>query len=296
MMEQSSAPEIDKRRRIGHPTLDGVIPFKPSTTTGIKGMGERRVCPCFSTMYPAWRKEAEPQVLLERPCIRKSPFALFAARHYFLNGDLVLLYYENKFWAFTKTDPADLANLPGVDLDPNLLQKHTIEETSETFWYANGTDQSKAMELAVLLQSGGTVTIRDPGASENKLGLVKSDGREVYTVSSNGQEDFFWQVKKTGIPPAMNQRCAELWNGDEFVYGAKLGLLDHVCFPAVGPYYLALDYIMEGYRRYGGLARMVFEFARKRNSEKTPTEGIITADIPAEMTSCVATIANLRAV
>lgn len=113
---------------------------------------------------------------------------------------------------------------------------------------------------------GCAIIVRDPGAQRD-ITLVESTGREIYTVSS-GQEKFFWSAKKSGVPAAANQRVAALWSGDEFLYGAKHGL-----FNLGTAITLDTDYVMEGYRRYGGSARLVLEFARilKQNGRTKKT-------------------------
>lgn len=141
------------------------------------------------------------------------------------------------------------------NLDASLLLTKGCQPASSDFW--SGRLQGMANSEEALRQwksCGCAIIVRDPGAQRD-ITLVESTGREIYTVSS-GQEKFFWSAKKSGVPAASNQRVAALWSGDEFLYGTKLGL-----FNLGTAITLDTDYVMEGYHRYGGSARLVLEFA-----------------------------------
>ena len=277
---------------------------------------------------PAWKTENESIYLVERPCyitlmafldfrfkdfklgvqkvavvtgtagIGKTMFALHAARCYFQRGEFVVLYYANSFWAFTKTNPQQIAKDPDApEVDPNLLlQSSTVAETGEMFWYGKtdaGQQTQNENKLSQWKASGCAIFIRDPG-KEKSLALLGTSGRELYTVSS-GQETFLSMVGKSGVPAVKNQRTAELWSGEEFMYNVKLGLV-YFATPTPGDTLdLDYDYVMEGYRRYGGCARKVFEFAETLKIAGTPKEDIQHAQLPNETTNAVTKIAEAQA-
>ena len=219
--------------------------------------------------------------------IGKTMFALYAARYYFQKGELVVLYHANKFWAFTKTDPTKLAIDPEEqDLDLHLiLQQDT--NAAPSFWYTTGGDQSLSLALETLKRSGCAVMIRDSGGA-TKMDLLESAGRELYIVSS-GQEEILGMIRKTGIPDTINQRHMELWSGEEFKYAVKLGLLSTGASSQ-----LDLDYIMEGYRRYGGSVRMVVTFAKSLQQSRTPKENISKVALPDDTAAGITKIAEMQ--
>ena len=223
--------------------------------------------------------------------IGKTMFSLYAARHYYQRGEFVVLYYEDTIWAFTKTNPGKLAKNPDArQLDPNLLLGPYEQPSGGTVWCGQTEKGEPAFDekLRQWKRSGCAIIVRDPGG-EKKLGLLKSNGRELYTVSS-GQEDFFSMAGKSGIPDAVNQRTAKLWGGLDLMYAVKLGLLF-----SDSPNTLDLDYVMEGYRRFGGCARAVVAFAKILKKEGTAREKIQDAPLPSKTTTAIAKIADLQA-
>jgi hypothetical protein len=288
-----------KRRRIVHPTLDGIKPVSRVASP----KDERRVFPVFlhnalfsqATEVPyekcsferyinlggeAWSQEGGSEYLIERPCyqtliefldkrfrdfkvgiqqvsvitgtagIGKTMFALYAARYYFQRSEFVVLYYQDYVWAFTHKNPLEFEKTKRHPHQDLMLEKGT-QPDGQDFWYGI-TQTTKRTEfeerMTIWGSSGCAIIIRDHGTSKC-LELLASRGREVYTVSA-GQKSFLSSVDKLGISPYKNERTAELWSGEDYMYAVKLGL-----FLSNPPSALDLDYVMEGYRRYGGWLR-----------------------------------------
>ncbi|KAG7366052.1 hypothetical protein IV203_028722 [Nitzschia inconspicua] len=322
---------IIKKKKFTHPALDEVHPLKvaepgipqvlPTFLHNLLFSPATKVpydaCPFsyyFNLGGPAWDKKDESQHLIERPCyktltifldrwfasfqlgtqqravvtgtagIGKTFFALYAARVYFRRGEFVVLYHRNRAWAFSNKDPKEFLIRRGAA--PIMSLKKLKRPNGQDFWYQE-IKEGEPEFLRILSEwenCGCAFFIRDPG-EEKALLPLDSLGRELYTVSS-GQEDFLAILRKSRTPVEKYLRTGALWDGEEFLYGVKLGLLWS------DSHELDLDYIMEGYRRYGGSARSALRFAEKLRDEKIGKEDIQKQPLEATTIEAIAKIAE----
>lgn len=208
--------------------------------------------------------------------IGKTFFALYAARYYFQKGELVVLYYNDHVWAFCKTDPKELVKAKGDwrELDPNLRLQKGTQPDGKDFWYKVLKETKPAFEQCFdqWMESGCAIIIRDPGESKT-LSPLNSSGRELYAVSAGQQAFLAILAGKTRGAEDKNKRTGTLWSSGEFMYSVKLGLI----WPE--PKELDLAYVMEGYRRYGGSARRVFNFADMLRDDNVKAADIQEAEL-----------------
>ena len=199
--------------------------------------------------------------------IGKTFFALYAARTYFDRGEFVVLYYNTRVWAFSKKSPTELQRKSGeyLQLDADLRLIKGKQPNGNEFWYKVLEEEMFDFHecLRQWRRCGSALIIRDPG----------DERREIYTVSA-GQTEFFAVLRKTLLEESAYIRSADLWRGEELLYALKLGLI----WPDVRS--LDADYVMEGFRRYGGSARSALVFANKLRQKQISKDNIEMEPLP----------------
>ena len=127
------------------------------------------------------------------------------------------------------------------------------------------------------------------------LDLAK--GRIVY-IASSGQETFISMIeKKFGLPSTVLIKYSDLWSDLECAWSVKLGLLrlgtqnlhTHASWNTNS---LDIEYVLEGYRRYGGSIRNVLAFARELNLANPKAETIMNYSVQAGTTRAIAIIVD----
>lgn len=210
--------------------------------------------------------------------IGKSMFALLLARLLFELGDVVLLYYGSQFWAFAK----EIRQQTKEYLDKE------IEVDGTTIYFTFGDDIKDLGKLIDVLKRPNVITLRDCGKSTLEW-LDLAAGRIIYFASS-GQEVFLGMLEsKTGVDAQSLLKYTNLWSAMECVWAAKLGLLQ-----GFGNGELDIDYILEGYRRFGGSARNVLTFARKVKKNKVAVENLMGYPLVGSSLSKIQSIVDMQ--
>lgn len=214
--------------------------------------GYRELVRFVHNEFKCWDKYSRfSRVITGTAGIGKTMFALLLARLLFKGGNVVLLYYEREFWAFTRTRPKT----------KQYLDKE-MDVEGITIYFTLGIEKVDDLKLASLLNSRNVIKIRDCGDSTME-NLASAEGRIIYFASS-GQESFVERLEsKSGEDPTRLIIYAELWSALECAWAAKLGLVQ-----GFGNNDLDVDYILEGYRRFGGSVRNVLAFARAMKNNK----------------------------
>lgn len=269
----------------------------------------------------AWGIEAESQYLIVRQCytdlaewlhshfkqwkqgalqartitgtagIGKTMFALYLARLLFETSNYVLLYWGDKFWAF--------ANKPS----PNFLSKNCVAPDGTKIYFTLGNADDDRLALNRLLKSELFFKIRD-SAKKALEWLDLAEGRIAY-IASSGQEEFLGTfIGKSGVPPIISLKFTDLWSDLECVWSVKLGLLklkvvqqqQQQPLRDSSNSNLDIQYVLEGYRRYGGSVRNVLGFARHLKRLNINAEEIMTHPLSAETTTAVRCIVDYQAI
>ena len=224
--------------------------------------------------------------------IGKTFFALYAARTYFDRGEFVVLYYNTRVWAFSKKSPTELQRKSGeyLQLDADLRLIKGKQPNCNEFWYKVLEEEMVDFHecLRQWRRCGSALIIRDPG-DEKTLKPLSSLGREIYTVSAE-QTEFFAVLRKTQVEESAYIRSADLWRGEEFLYALKLGLI----WPDVRS--LDADYVMEGFRRYGGSARSALAFANKLRQKQISKDNIKMEPLPGSTVKSIQIIAEQQVI
>lgn len=176
--------------------------------------------------------------------IGKSLFGLYAARKWFDADKLVVIWFGQQYWAFSKKKS-----------HPVLQEKKVGKET---LWFCSGSEKEipgSSKEFQAILNQRQTVVVRDPGYSKT-ISILQMKAFALYDVST-GNVDFEKELRKFKLPPIRFLRYMDLWDGIELIRAYQSG-----CF-ALSPLSkkAGLHALMEGNRRYGGSARNAFGFA-----------------------------------
>jgi hypothetical protein len=95
---------------------------------------------------------------------------------------------------------------------------------------------------------------------------------QLYLVSSVNKK-FMSQLDKISDPTMLFLRYMDLWSGGELLVGLQSG-----CFATIPQDERGARFVLEGYRRYGGSARIVVEFAREAARARVAEENVEDLD------------------
>ena len=199
------------------------------------------------------KRDKTPTVVSGTPGIGKSFFGLYAARRWYDDGRLVILWYEKVIYVFS-----------------NSHKKKGQEEISankKSIWWMRVREDDN--DYLILKKDTEAILVRDPGQTK-VVSPVSTLGFQLYNVSS-GNFEFVRELKKNPTPILLVLRHMDLFDFEELIAALLCG-----CFLTSTGTFANPDatdvaaLFMEGYRRYGGSARNVVNFAKLHRPELSP--------------------------
>jgi len=210
--------------------------------------------------------------------IGKTMFALFLSREIVDRAGVVLLYFEDRFWAFTKKLRKNTKE---------YLDKETTVNGTKIY-YTAGDELTNKVQLVQLMKRKKIITLRDSGKHKTQW-LLAVRGRVIYFASS-GQEEFLNLIyNKVSLSVNQLASYASLWNADECTWAAKLGLL-----PGLGDEATDFEYMLEGYRRFGGSVRNALSFARALKADKVLINHVMDQELEPHTRTQIKCIVDLQ--
>lgn len=220
--------------------------------------------------FKSWRKGTLVHSTITGTAgIGKTMFALYLARKLVESNMPVVLYYGDRFWAFTKKE--------------GKFSKKFLENTTAKngikIYYAAGSRNKKSELLHQLLEWPKVVVIRDCGKAGDKMKWIDTvQGRIVY-IASSGQTEFLKLLEnKFNDPVHFLMVNAKLWSSLDCVWGVKCGLL-----PGLENGIDDIAYVLEGYRRFGGSLRNVVRFAQTLKKANVGRDEAMDHPLPANV-------------
>lgn len=198
----------------------------------------------FNFVSTNWRQR-NPAVVTGTAGVGKTFFGLYAARRFFDLDVTVVIWYGSMRFAFSKQETKPSAF-------PLSASRKNNVETGVSFWLA--TELSEGETRKLLSSMPNAVVIRDPGTTKNVSILEGLVNFALYNISS-GNEGFFESFKKTNLIFKNCVRYMDVWDGLELVDAYLCNCL------VKGERAPCVRLLLEGYRRYGGSARVVGMFA-----------------------------------
>jgi hypothetical protein len=157
-----------------------------------------------------------------------------------------------------------------------------------TIYFAAGKPtmaNNASLLLDTLQKRLDVIIIRDPGVTK-QVSLMLMQAFALYNVSS-GNKEFMWQLGKISVPAVSFLRYMDLWSGPELLVGLQSG-----CFPTVPQGEQGTHFVLEGYRRYGGSARNVVNFAERCVEEEVTKENVGDLQDDETLTEAVVSMAE----
>ena len=194
-----------------------------------------------------------PTVVSGTTGIGKSFFGLYAARRWFDDGKLVILWYENIIFVFSK----------------NKMKEGQKEITAnkKSIWWMRVVYEDD--DYLLLKKDTKAILVRDPGQTK-LVSPVSTLGFQLYNVSS-GNINFAQEMRKNPTPILNMLRHMDLFDAEELIAALLCGCFKDSMGTFANPDATDVALFMEGFRRYGGSARNVVNFAKFHRQRFTPS-------------------------